>query len=192
LDGDPVDDRVVTISKIEDRRRNFAPGGNPVATGLVAVADAWACTNPSLGRGASIGMMHAIALRDTLRAVSADQPEALCRAFAEATEAEVGGWYDATLTFDRHRLAEMAAIADGRSYETDDPAFGITKAMQLAAERDPKVLRAFAAIAGVLDLPAVAVGRPGVLDKVIELGAGWRDEPSLGPDRAELVAIATG
>ena len=41
--------------------------GRPVATGLVAVGDSWACTNPSIGRGASIGLLHAVALRDVLR-----------------------------------------------------------------------------------------------------------------------------
>ena len=70
IDAEPLEDRIISMSKIEDRIRDFAPGGNPVATGVVAVADSWSCTNPSLGRGATIGLMHAVALRDLLR-----QPE---------------------------------------------------------------------------------------------------------------------
>jgi 2-polyprenyl-6-methoxyphenol hydroxylase-like FAD-dependent oxidoreductase len=69
LDGDPVDDRILTITKLEDRLRSMVVDGEPVAVGLVAVGDAWACSNPSLGRGASMGMMHGLLLRDTLREV---------------------------------------------------------------------------------------------------------------------------
>ena len=49
--GDPIEDRIITMAKIEDRYRDLRPDGVPVATGILAVADAWACTNPSVGRG---------------------------------------------------------------------------------------------------------------------------------------------
>lgn len=62
IDAEPLDESVVVMAKIEDRIRDFAPGGNPVATGVVAVADSWSCTNPSLGRGASIGLLHTLTL----------------------------------------------------------------------------------------------------------------------------------
>jgi 2-polyprenyl-6-methoxyphenol hydroxylase-like FAD-dependent oxidoreductase len=192
LDGDPIEDHVVTMAKIEDRHRDLRPDGIPVATGVVAVADAWACTNPSVGRGASIGMLHAQALRDTLRQTGADDPAAFSAAFASATEATVEPWYRNTLSFDRHRLAEMAALAEGASYDPGDPEYETTSALALASQRDPDVFRAFIDIVGVLDLPEVALARPGVFDKIIELGAAWRDEPAFGPDRAELVALATG
>lgn len=48
--GEPIAD-VQVIAGIEDRYRRFVVDGVPVVTGLVAVGDAWACTNPSLGRG---------------------------------------------------------------------------------------------------------------------------------------------
>jgi 2-polyprenyl-6-methoxyphenol hydroxylase-like FAD-dependent oxidoreductase len=191
LDGDPIEDRVVSISKIEDRHRDLRPVGVPVATGLLAVADAWACTNPSVGRGVSIGMMHARALRDTLREVGADHPAELSEAFGAATAVTVDPWYDATLSSDRHRLAEMAAIAQGETYVTDDPGFEIQKALSAASGKDPDVLRAFVDIVSVLELPSEVLARPGLLEKIIELGGGWRDEPPIGPSRDELVAMAT-
>jgi 2-polyprenyl-6-methoxyphenol hydroxylase-like FAD-dependent oxidoreductase len=40
----------------------------------VAAGDAWACTNPSIGRGASIGLLHALALRDLLRTSATENP----------------------------------------------------------------------------------------------------------------------
>ena len=74
LDGQPIDDRVAAIAGIEDRHRALMVDGTPVATGVVAVGDAWACSNPTVGRGASIGMLHAALLRDTIAAAGLDDP----------------------------------------------------------------------------------------------------------------------
>ena len=190
LDGDPIEDRIMTISKIEDRHRDLRPDGKPVATGLLAVADAWGCTNPSVGRGASMGMLHARALRETLRQTGPERPAELSEAFAAATESTVEPWYRATLSFDRHRLAEMAAIAEDATYETDDPAYEMSGALALASSRDPDCLRGFLDILSVLELPEVVLSRPGIFEKVIEHGSEWRHEPAFGPTRDELVAIA--
>ena len=69
LDGTPIEDGVQVMAHLEDRYRGFVADGRPVATGVVAVADSWACSNPANGRGASIGMLHAVTLRDQLREV---------------------------------------------------------------------------------------------------------------------------
>jgi 2-polyprenyl-6-methoxyphenol hydroxylase-like FAD-dependent oxidoreductase len=190
LDGDRIEDRIVTMSKIEDRHREIRPDGVPVATGLVAVADAWACTNPSVGRGASIGMLHAQVLRDTLRQIGPDHPAAFSDAFATATEATVEPWFRATQSFDRHRLAEMSAVAEGAVYDPGDPGYEMSQALAVAALRDHDVFRGFIDVVGVLELPEVVLARPGLFEKVVELGGAWREEPSFGPDRATLVALA--
>src|SRR5439155_1200486 len=57
IEAEPLDEGVTTMAKIEDRWRRFVIDGEPVATGVVAVGDSWACSNPSVGRGATIGMM---------------------------------------------------------------------------------------------------------------------------------------
>ena len=190
LDGDPIEDRIVTIAKIEDRHRDLRPDGVPVATGVVAVADAWACTNPSLGRGASIGMLHAQALRDTLRQTGPDDPAAFSEAFAAATEATVEPWYQATLSFDRHRLAEMAAIAEGTTYDPGDPG---VRDDQGARARQPARPRRLPGLPRHRRRARAARGRPGPPRPVREghrARRRWRDEPAFGPDRAELVALA--
>ena len=46
---------VQVIAGIEDRHRSHVVDGEPVVTGLAAVGDAWACTNPSLGRAPRSG-----------------------------------------------------------------------------------------------------------------------------------------
>ncbi len=192
IDGDPIEDRIITMAKIEDRHRDLRPDGVPVATGVLAVADAWACTNPSVGRGASIGMLHAQTLRDTLRDTGPDRPGELSESFAVATADTVEPWYQATLAFDRHRLAEMAAEADGVTYEPDDPAYEMTGALAAASSRDPDVLRGFLDIVGVLDLPGDVMARPGMFEKIIEFGADWRTQEPIGPNRDQLVAMASG
>jgi hypothetical protein len=190
LDGDPIEDRIVTIAKIEDRHRDLYPDGVPVATGLLAVADAWACTNPSVGRGASMGMLHAQTLRDTLRQTGPDRPGELAEAFAGATADIVEPWYRTTLSFDRHRLAEMSALAEGKTYDPGDPVFDLGGALAQASSRDHDVFRAFLDVVMVLELPGTVLARPGMFDKVIEHGADWRDKEPFGPDRDTLVALA--
>jgi 2-polyprenyl-6-methoxyphenol hydroxylase-like FAD-dependent oxidoreductase len=71
LEGEPITD-IDVMAAIHDARRTFWLDGAPVATGILPVGDAWACTNPALGRGASIGLRHAIALRDVLGEVPPD------------------------------------------------------------------------------------------------------------------------
>jgi hypothetical protein len=44
----------------------------------------------------------------------------------------------------------------------------------------------------VLGRAADVMARPGLLDKVTALGAGWRDEPVPAPSRAELLSIVAG
>ena len=54
LDGEPITG-VLAMSGVTDRYRRFSIGGQPVATGIAAVGDACVCTNPSNGRGMTLG-----------------------------------------------------------------------------------------------------------------------------------------
>jgi 2-polyprenyl-6-methoxyphenol hydroxylase-like FAD-dependent oxidoreductase len=189
LDGEALDDGVQTMAKIEDRHRRFVIDGEPVATGVVAVADAWACTNPSLGRGITMGMLHAVALRRLVRTTALDDPVALARAWDEATMATVDPWYQATVSFDRHRLADIEAEIRGATYQPDDPAWEIGQALSFAAGSDPDCFRGFLSIVGMLATPSEVLARPGLLDTVVDMGAQWRQAPALGPTRDELLAL---
>jgi 2-polyprenyl-6-methoxyphenol hydroxylase-like FAD-dependent oxidoreductase len=162
-----------------------------VVTGLLPVGDSWSCTNPSVGRGASIGLLHAVALRDLLAEHGDESPSDLASAWDEATRAAVVPWYEATVAGDRHRLAEITALLAGRTYAPEDPTYDFAKALGSAAAHDPDCIRALLRIAGVLQLPAEALAADGVVEKVIGLGSGWRDEVSDGPTREELVSLAT-
>ncbi|MGH2883046.1 MAG: NAD(P)/FAD-dependent oxidoreductase, partial [Solirubrobacteraceae bacterium] len=74
LDGDPVTG-VLPMSGLVDRHRRFVVSGRPVATGIAAVGDACVCTNPTNGRGMSLGLMHVQRLRDVIRAHLSDPRE---------------------------------------------------------------------------------------------------------------------
>ncbi|MGA2522342.1 MAG: FAD-dependent oxidoreductase, partial [Acidimicrobiales bacterium] len=189
LDGEPLDDKVAVMAKIEDRHRTFEVEGQPVVTGVVAVADAWACTNPSVGRGASIGLLHVLALRDTLRTHPLDDPSSFSSAWTEATATTVEPWYRSTVTFDRHRLADIDGEIRGEPYRPDSPEWDMSQALGAAGGQDPDCLRAGVAIAGLLQLPDEVLARPGLLDKIVALGGGWRDAPLFGPSRADLLSI---
>jgi 2-polyprenyl-6-methoxyphenol hydroxylase-like FAD-dependent oxidoreductase len=191
-DGEPLEDDVKVMAKIEDRIRSYVVDGSPVATGVIALADSWACTNPSVGRGATIGLMHALELRDLLRRTAPDDAVTFALAWDAATRATVEPWYRSTLAFDRHRLAEADAATRNERYEPGDPAWEMTQALLHGAGADPDVFRAALSVAGLLDTPDAVLGAPGVADKVIAAGADWRDAPILGPSRDDLVAtVAT-
>jgi 2-polyprenyl-6-methoxyphenol hydroxylase-like FAD-dependent oxidoreductase len=187
-DAEPVTG-IDVLAGLADRHRSMLVGGAPVATGIVAVGDAWACTNPSLGRGASVALRHAVVLRDTLREVEAAEHDKLARRFGEATVERVEPLYRATVWYDRHRLAEVEADRTGVPYRPDDVRWPAAKAMYAAAHRDPDLCRDYADIAGFVALSGDVFARPGVKQRALELGAGAPRYPLPGPTRAELLAV---
>lgn len=189
IDAEPITG-ISVMAGIEDRRRELVVDSAPVVTGLVAVGDAWASTNPSLGRGASIGALHACVLRDVVAKEGTDDPDALVLRFAAETAATVAPYLDSTLSFDRHRLAEIEADVAGVPYEPEDPAWAMTRALGAGARTDPVVARALAAIASVQALPAEVLADPAVLGHA----AAFLGRPHYAPgaSRAELLAAVRG
>ena len=120
IDGEPIRD-IASMNGIANRVRRFVVDGLPVATGLVALGDAHQCTDPSLGRGMTMGLMHSEVLRNVLREHDAE-PTELVLAFDAATRAVIGPWYDATVQNGQLRLAEMAAAVHGEPFAPEGPA----------------------------------------------------------------------
>ena len=191
IDAEPIDDGVAVMTKIEDRIRDFAPAGQPLVTGVLPVADSWACTNPSLGRGVSVGMTHAIALRDLIRRSGDLDPVKLASEWAAVTKSEVQPWYDATVHYDRHRLNQVHALIDGRAYETDDPQWLGIRTLESAGTTDPDLLRANVDVAMCLRRVDEVLADPVIAPKVSAMtgsnGGGARE--ALGPDRAQLMEV---
>ena len=81
---------------------------------MLSLGDAWACMNPSTGRGISLGLAHAAVLRRVVRS-HGERPVELTAAFAAATEAElVRRGTAATVAADNARLAQIDALRTGR------------------------------------------------------------------------------
>ncbi|MGH4023640.1 MAG: FAD-dependent oxidoreductase [Pseudonocardiaceae bacterium] len=183
LAGEPITD-VVVMAGVLDRYRRCVVDDRPVVTGVVAVGDAWACTNPSAGRGLSVGLLHAQRLRDVVRE-GLDEPEAVVRRFDAVTERDIAPFYRSQIAADRARLAEMDALRTGSPPPPGDP---VLRAAAAATTHDPDVFRGMAEIALCLALPQEVLARPGFMDKV----APFSDVlPAAlpAPTRAELLDL---
>src|SRR5215469_12186732 len=131
LDGEPITD-VLTMGGILDRYRRFVVDGVPMATGIVSVGDSWACTNPSLGRGIAMGLMHALATVEVLQQ-HVDDPLALTLAQDSMTETRVSPWYRNTVEIDRAQIARFNASIEGRPEpQQTDPRTRLAKALSVA------------------------------------------------------------
>lgn len=84
LDGRPTT-AVLPMAGVLDRYRRFVVDDAPIVAGLAALGDAWARTNPSAGRGVSVGIVHAQLLRRIVRA-HLDDPAGFAHAWDEGTE----------------------------------------------------------------------------------------------------------
>ena len=182
---------VLPMAGITDGYRRFVADSNPVATGFVAVADAWACTNPSAGRGLTIGMMHALRLRDVVREVG-ENPATLVRDFDRRTETEMTPWYRAQLARDRARFAEMDALRQGK--EPEPLADGLARDVEslfLTMIADPDLFRLALEYLGTITPIQEILERPGVREAIRAQRAGLKDRPVriLGPNRQQLLEL---
>ena len=189
LDGEPLTP-VMPMGGVVDRYRRYGGNGTTAPAGVVSVGDAWACTNPSLGRGIALGLAHAALLRAVVRE-HADDPARLVDAFDEATERELTPWYRATVAFDRARLAEIDAIRKGGEPPApapDDVAAQVRAALPLAMSRDAEVFRAGMEISSCLALPQEVFARPGLARRVLE-AAGGEVARLPAPTRAQVLEL---
>jgi 2-polyprenyl-6-methoxyphenol hydroxylase-like FAD-dependent oxidoreductase len=190
LDGEPISDMTI-MAGVLDRRRRLIHDGRPVATGIVLVADSWACTNPSLARGLALGLDHAARLRDVVRD-HLGSPRDLARAWDEVTEAEFTPWYEATIAIDRARLGEIVAFQRGETPPAPaDEAASIRARLPVAAMRDATAYRALAELIACLALPKDVFGRDEVLQAIAATTEPGETPRPAGPDRARLVGLLT-
>lgn len=152
---------VTAYATRDDRRLGWVGADGPRLTGVVAVGDAWATTSPMLGRGATLGLLHAQALRDVLDGWPDGSPTLAVRAEDEA-DRRIAPWVEASWSFTRHRAAQMAAEATDTAYETEDPAWVATTALLAGAWQDPVLARCASAVGGLLEAPATVLSRPDV------------------------------
>lgn len=190
-DGEPVGE-VVSMASTANTKREFMVDGLPAATGLLPLGDAWGFTNPSLGRGVTLGMMHAV---DVVAAIAGDieDPAAMAKAWDTVTAGRPAAWHDSTVQFDRIRGPEVEALRQGLPdpHDPNDILIAGFRAFDSARHYDAEVLHAFGGVFGCLELPEEVLARPGVLEKVLGVASNNPPYTCPGPDRAmleELVA----
>lgn len=179
---------LVMMASIEDRWRRFVVDGEPVASGVVSVADAWAATNPTLGRGITLGSRHAVALRDVVQEVGTDDADGLVRRFDEVTQEWFTPWYRATVWHDRHRLAELDDAIAGEERPLD-PEWELLCRFEAAASSDPELVQRMFGGLHLRETPLEIVRDPAIAARLDELGAKLPSPPT-GPTRAEVLAAA--
>ncbi|MFW3172502.1 FAD-dependent oxidoreductase [Geodermatophilus sp. CPCC 206100] len=186
LDGEPISD-VLAMAGVLDCYHRLVVDDAPVVTGYAPVGDAWACTNPSAGRGVSVGMVQAQQLRATAREHLAD-PATFARAYDEATERAVTPFYRNQVSADQARIAEMDALREGREPPPLDP----RRAQLLAAAaHDADAFRGLLEIITCVALPEEVFARPGMRERLDD-HAGQLPPVAPGPDRRELLDLLVG
>jgi 2-polyprenyl-6-methoxyphenol hydroxylase-like FAD-dependent oxidoreductase len=187
VDGEPISEPS-SITSTSNTIREFVVDGVPVATGLIPLGDAFAFTNPSIGRGVAIGIIHGVDVIDEVAPVL-DDPVAAAAGWTAGTNRRARPFIESTIDYDRFRAPEVEAALEGRVHEHTDPAALIFVALNNARHRNQYVFEHFRDIATLRATASEVFSRPGVFDKVLEFGAEpWT--PSQ-PSREELLAAVS-
>jgi flavin-dependent dehydrogenase len=188
LEGEPISE-ILAMGGVVDRYRRPAVDGRPVATGIALLGDSWACTNPSLGRGMSLALMHARSLRELVGS-RPEEPLAFAEQWDELTEDRLTPWYRETVEEDRARLEEIDALRQGLEPPTpSEPAGVLREALMASFIGDPALFEAFLESRCCLKPLAESFAQPGVAERILELAAGSERMAIPGPDREELLAL---
>lgn len=151
--------------------------GDPPA-GAFFVGDAVCTTNPSAGRGVSLGLLQAAALLDAL-SEHAD-PRDASSAFDRWCEEQLRPWYDDHVAVD----AGTVRSYDGRPFDVEGPV--ASDVVVAACAVAPDLLPLVMPFLGMLTLPSsLSVAEPRVRGLLRD---GWRPAADPGPTRDELLA----
>ncbi len=165
LGGSPLPGVWVT-SRLESCYRRFVLRGRPVATGTASVGDAWAATNPLLGLGPSMGLLHAVLLRD---AVQQGGPEEVAVRLDRLTEDLLAPLH--------HRITDWEeGLQAGDGWSSDGPG-------------NRRGLPGAAAVSGALpgpDTKPAGLARD-LLARFSAVAADAASSTRAGPSRAQLV-----
>ena len=186
LEGEPITE-MRSMTGVVDRHRRYVVEGTPCATGMLTIGDASSSTNPSLGRGITLGFLHVELLSEVV-AAHAHDPLAMALAFDEMTESRLRPWHDATIETDRRRVREMRAVVAGE-LPPPDPAGQLADLVTAAAAHDPVAARVYSELFTCSKLPAEVFAETGVMEHIMGLASSVEVQPLPGPDRNELLDL---
>ncbi|MGA2011859.1 MAG: FAD-dependent monooxygenase [Solirubrobacteraceae bacterium] len=188
LEGEPITE-LEAMGGVLDRYRRLLAGGRPLLTGIALLGDAAACTNPSLGRGISLGLLHARALREVVGSHLGD-PLEFAEAWDAATETRLTPWYRETVDEDRDRLREIDALHAGvQPAAPGERAAALRHALDTAAIFDADLFRAYLDSRAVLKPLGQTFSEDGVAERTLEVAGEHARLQLPGPSREELTAL---
>ena len=161
----------------------------PLITGVFSIGDAVCTTNPSYGRGVSLGLSHAMLLADVLD----EHPEigaAQTAEFVRRSEQLMRPWYEEAIANDRGRARLWEATLHGEPMGR--PPMGVvTFGVAVAASTlDEEVWRRVANVMMMLAPPAALYADPEIAARIGKaLSAGGPPPQLPGASRADLVSV---
>jgi 2-polyprenyl-6-methoxyphenol hydroxylase-like FAD-dependent oxidoreductase len=176
-----------------DRIRSLVSRGVPAATGVLPVGDSWACTNPSLGRGVTFGLMQAVIIAEAV-AEHLKHPLALSLAYDRLTRERLVPWYRHTTDLDNQRAAEITAVIEGRPPQpaeepAEESAAAVMRDLLTGMTRDADVFRAYQEMMLMLAPPQEVLARLGLAEKIAEAARAGEPWAVPGPSRAEVLKM---
>ena len=188
LEGEPISD-IVAMGGVVDRYRRPSRDGRPLFTGVAMLGDAWACTNPSLGRGIALGLLHCQCLRETVGSHLQD-PLEFAQAWDAVTEAKLTPWYWETVAEDRARLREIEALRNGlEPARSTEPAAALMRALIVAMRYDADIFRTFLESRCCLTRLGETLASDGMAERILEVAGDNESMPIPGPSREDLLAL---
>ncbi len=188
LEGEPISE-LEAMGGVLDRHRRPLIDGRPLLTGIALLGDAWACTNPSLGRGISLGLLHTQCLREVVSS-HLDDPLEFAQAWDALTEAKLTPWYRETVEEDRDRLHEIDALRKGLEPAPPSERSAVLRgALNTAALHDPDLFRAYLASRAVLTPLSETFAQDSVAERTLELASEHERMALPGPSREDLLTL---
>ena len=191
------------MASLHNTRRFYHDGDAPLVEGLAVLGDAAIHTNPLYGRGCTLALVHAWLLADAVAEHGATGRTVL-DALEEGTRREIAPWYEMSRRQDRDALElarryaagvepDAGAASSGPGAPVDPKAFLrslIVHGLVPALRTDAEVARVFFRSFNCMVAPTDIMKDPLVLQRVMACyqKRHEREEPRLGPSRADLVA----
>jgi 2-polyprenyl-6-methoxyphenol hydroxylase-like FAD-dependent oxidoreductase len=164
------------------------PPANAVV-GMVSLADAVVCTNPTWGRGVALAMANAAALVDVVGEF--EEPATMSREFNHIAVAQLEPWYHDTVFLDAEVNARWSRQPDGADDAGSSP-WTVSLTDALAATRvDPVVSVAWARYRNLLDPPSAFWDDEHIVERVRAAITDGAPPITLdSPSRADISALA--
>jgi 2-polyprenyl-6-methoxyphenol hydroxylase-like FAD-dependent oxidoreductase len=189
------------MANLNNVHRLTVQDGEPLALGLVAIGDSLVHANPLTGRGCSLAWVSAYALAEAVRE-HPDDLRAIALHLNSVVERDCAPWLAAQMRQDADAVEVNRLQRDGKDpYQveredgtTDPKAYTrsfVREGLLPAAREDLGLMRAFARIGHMLDMPSDLLKHSEFVQLALASYEQRHDRPPrvLGPSRTQMLEI---